>query len=57
MKYTRYNFKKNKRKGVTFTIAVFGTLMLIVLIGALMINVFPGSTIIVSKNSSPIKNV
>ena len=56
MKYTRYDLRKKKRKGATFTVAVFGTLIFAILIGALMIEAFPGLTSIASKNSSPIKN-
>lgn len=55
MKYTRYNLKRKKKDGITFTIVAFGTLILCFLMGALIFS-FSGSVNTVNKKLSPIKN-
>ena len=56
MKYTRYNLKRKKKDGITFTIVAFGTLILCFLMGSLIFS-FSGSVHTVNKNLSPLKKL
>ena len=56
MKYTRYNLKRKNKKGITFVVVVFFTLILSILIGALMLKGSPASNNIANKKLVPIKN-
>jgi hypothetical protein len=56
MKYTRYNLKKKKKEGTTFTIVAFGALILSILMGVLIFKGFSNPDSTANKNLPIVKN-
>ena len=56
MKYTRYNLKKKKKEGTTFTIVAFGALILSILMGVIIFKGVSNSDSTANKNLPIVKN-